>query len=105
MTKSISLAPTPVTIIKQKTNNDTNVVSYASILTKEPIQEPIINIPILKTLELNIAMAQTIAQQTVAQQTVSEKLATEIQFPAELIGKKIKFCKNWADATDSDDEE
>jgi len=80
-TKTVS-EPTPLTTKKIQSKSDMLILSYASILSKEPT-EPIAPIAPISQI----------------------KIQTPIPFPKELIGKKNTFKKSWADAVDSDDEE
>ena len=66
---------------KIQSKSDILILSYASILSKEPV----------------IAAA--------SDTTTTEPMKMPTQFPKELIGKKSAFSKKWSDALDSDDEE
>jgi hypothetical protein len=72
--------PTPVHTKKIQSKSDMLILSYASILSKEPTA-------------------------TTAPIEPIEPIQMPVQFPKSLIGKKSTFSKNWADAVDSDDEE
>ena len=90
-TEAVVQVPTPV--VKNANAVTQNVVSYASILSKSMIIEPNYHIPILETLELNIAIAQS-----------KQEPAAQTSFPSYLIGKKCSIIKNWSDENDSDEE-
>jgi hypothetical protein len=76
--------PTPVHTKKIQSKSDILILSYASILSKEPTTAPIAPIAPIEPIE---------------------PIQMPVQFPKCLLGKKSTFCKNWADAVSDDEEE